>query len=80
MRLEPILDLWLVNDRRRRDVRALELISHAEGARRPDRRSLSQAIGRRFGGIDRHLKGEPAGLPDGPAEQFPEVMFETRRP
>jgi hypothetical protein len=30
--------------------------------------------------FDRHLKGQPAALLDGPAEQFPEVLFETRRP
>jgi hypothetical protein len=30
--------------------------------------------------FDRHLKGRPAPLLDGPAEQYPEVLFETRRP
>ena len=30
--------------------------------------------------FDRHLKGRPLALLDGPAEQFPEAMFETRRP
>jgi hypothetical protein len=30
--------------------------------------------------FDRHLKGRPAALLDGPAEQYPEVRFETRRP
>lgn len=30
--------------------------------------------------FDRHLKGRPAALLDGPAEQYPEVLFETRRP
>jgi hypothetical protein len=30
--------------------------------------------------FDRHLKGQPAALLDGPAEQYPEVLFETRRP
>ena len=29
--------------------------------------------------FDRHLKGRPAALLDGPAEQYPEVLFETRR-
>jgi predicted dienelactone hydrolase len=29
--------------------------------------------------FDRHLKGVPAPLLDGPAEVFPEVLFETRR-
>jgi hypothetical protein len=29
--------------------------------------------------FDRHLKGLPAALLDGPSEQFPEVLFETRR-
>ena len=29
--------------------------------------------------FDRHLKGKPAAPLDGPAEQFPEAMFETRR-
>ena len=29
--------------------------------------------------FDKHLKGEPAALLDGPAPQFPEVIFETRR-
>jgi hypothetical protein len=49
MRLEPNLDLWLVNDRRRRYVRARELISRAEcSMARPS--------------------------------NFPEVMFEARRP
>jgi hypothetical protein len=30
--------------------------------------------------FDRHLKGRPAALLDGPADQYPEVRFETRRP
>jgi predicted dienelactone hydrolase len=30
--------------------------------------------------FDKHLKGQPATLLDGPAEEFPEVLFETRRP
>jgi predicted dienelactone hydrolase len=30
--------------------------------------------------FDRHLKGRPAALLDGPAKQYPEVLFETRRP
>ncbi|MEO8078116.1 MAG: carboxylic ester hydrolase [Acidobacteriota bacterium] len=30
--------------------------------------------------FDRHLKGRPEVLLDGPAEQYPEVLFETRRP
>jgi pimeloyl-ACP methyl ester carboxylesterase len=30
--------------------------------------------------FDRHLKGQPAVLLDGPAAQYPEVLFETRRP
>jgi Platelet-activating factor acetylhydrolase, isoform II len=30
--------------------------------------------------FDRHLKGMPATLLDGPAAQYPEVRFETRRP
>lgn len=30
--------------------------------------------------FDRHLKGQPAALLGGPAEQYPEVLFETRRP
>jgi predicted dienelactone hydrolase len=30
--------------------------------------------------FDRHLKGQPAALLDGPAKQYPEVLFETRRP
>jgi predicted dienelactone hydrolase len=30
--------------------------------------------------FDQHLKGQPAALLDGPAEQYPEVIFETRRP
>jgi len=30
--------------------------------------------------FDRHLKGRSAALLDGPAEQYPEVRFETRRP
>jgi predicted dienelactone hydrolase len=30
--------------------------------------------------FDRHLKGLPVALLNGPAEQFPEVLFETRRP
>ena len=29
--------------------------------------------------FDRHLKDRPAALLDGPAERFPEVLFETRR-
>jgi predicted dienelactone hydrolase len=29
--------------------------------------------------FDRHLKGRPAPLLDGPAEQYPQVRFETRR-
>ncbi len=29
--------------------------------------------------FDRHLKGQPAALLDGPAEQYPEVLFERRR-
>ncbi len=30
--------------------------------------------------FDRHLKGETAVLLDGPADQLPEVLFETRQP
>lgn len=30
--------------------------------------------------FDRHLKGRAAALLDGPAEQYPDVIFETRRP
>jgi predicted dienelactone hydrolase len=30
--------------------------------------------------FDRHLKDRPAALLDGPAEQYPEVLLETRRP
>jgi hypothetical protein len=30
--------------------------------------------------FDRHLKGMPTPLLDGPAAQFPEVRFDTRRP
>jgi hypothetical protein len=30
--------------------------------------------------FDRHLKGLPTALLDGPAEDYPEVIFETRRP
>jgi hypothetical protein len=30
--------------------------------------------------FDRHLKGLPATLLDGPAAQYPDVRFETRRP
>jgi hypothetical protein len=30
--------------------------------------------------FDRHLKGRPAALLDGPAAQYPEVRFEARRP
>ncbi len=30
--------------------------------------------------FDRHLKGRSVALLDGPAEQYPEVRFETRRP
>jgi predicted dienelactone hydrolase len=30
--------------------------------------------------FDRHLKGRPATLLDGPAGQYPEVLFESRRP
>jgi hypothetical protein len=30
--------------------------------------------------FDRHLKGLPAGLLDDPAEHYPEVRLETRRP
>jgi hypothetical protein len=30
--------------------------------------------------FDRHLKGQPAALLDGPAARFPEVTLETRRP
>jgi hypothetical protein len=30
--------------------------------------------------FDKHLKGQPATLLDGPSEQYPEVLFETRRP
>ncbi len=30
--------------------------------------------------FDKHLKGQPAALLDGPAEEYPEVLFETRRP
>ena len=30
--------------------------------------------------FDRHLKGRPAALLDGPAQQYPEVILETRRP
>jgi len=30
--------------------------------------------------FDRHLKGRPVALLDGPAEQYPEVIFEKRRP
>jgi pimeloyl-ACP methyl ester carboxylesterase len=29
--------------------------------------------------FDRHLKGLPAALLDGPAKQYPEIIFETRR-
>jgi hypothetical protein len=30
--------------------------------------------------FDRHLKGQPAALLDRPAEQYPEVLFETHQP
>ena len=30
--------------------------------------------------FDRHLKGRPAAPLDGPAQQYPEVLLETRRP
>jgi hypothetical protein len=30
--------------------------------------------------FDRHLKGQPAALLDGPAAHYPEVIFETHRP
>ncbi len=30
--------------------------------------------------FDRHLKGQPAALLDGPTKQYPEVIFETRQP
>jgi len=30
--------------------------------------------------FDRHLKGRPEPFLDGPAKQYPEVLFETRRP
>ena len=30
--------------------------------------------------FDRHLKGQPAALLNGPAAQYPEVALETRRP
>jgi hypothetical protein len=30
--------------------------------------------------FDRHLKGQPAALLDGPAARYPEVRFESRRP
>ncbi len=30
--------------------------------------------------FDRHLRGRPSTLLDGPAKQYPEVMFESRRP
>jgi hypothetical protein len=30
--------------------------------------------------FDRHLKGMRATLLDGPAAQYPEVRFDTRRP
>lgn len=30
--------------------------------------------------FDRHLEGRPAALLVGPAERYPEVLFETRRP
>jgi hypothetical protein len=30
--------------------------------------------------FDRHLKGRPAALLDGPAARYPEVLLETRRP
>ena len=30
--------------------------------------------------FDRHLRGRPASLLDGPATQYPEAMFESRRP
>jgi hypothetical protein len=30
--------------------------------------------------FDRHLKGRPATLLDGPAAQYPDVALETRRP
>jgi len=30
--------------------------------------------------FDRHLSGRPAKLLDGPAEQYPEVLFESRPP
>jgi hypothetical protein len=30
--------------------------------------------------FDRHLKGKPAPLLDGPAAQYPEMHFDTRRP
>ncbi|MEI7770002.1 MAG: hypothetical protein WCI67_08445 [Chloroflexales bacterium] len=30
--------------------------------------------------FDRHLKGQPAALLDGPAESYPDVRFEARRP
>jgi hypothetical protein len=30
--------------------------------------------------FDRHLRGRPAALLDGPAAQYPDVRFEIRRP
>jgi hypothetical protein len=30
--------------------------------------------------FDRHVRGLPAPLLDGPAERYPEVLFETRHP
>jgi hypothetical protein len=30
--------------------------------------------------FDRHLKHEPAALLDGPSEQYPEVLLQTRKP
>jgi hypothetical protein len=59
MRLEPNLEVWLVNDRRPRDVRARDVIRHAEAARRPDRRSIGRAIGRRFAEIADWLAADP---------------------
>ncbi|WP_213455474.1 alpha/beta hydrolase family protein [Rhizomonospora bruguierae] len=54
---------------------SLGITGPIDGSRGHD---IINAYSRAF--FDRELKGQPAALLDGPANQYPEVLFETRRP
>jgi hypothetical protein len=48
MSAQSDLRLWLINDRRERELRVAQLIRQAELARHPDRGLVRRTIGRRL--------------------------------